>query len=184
MGRSLTLSLLLFLIVGSGAGCTAPAGKRLAVGRPASEAEIAARDVSVFPDGAGLPRGHGTAREGKPLFAAQCAACHGASGEGRDDYPALVGGRATLTTSAPVLTVGSYWPHATTVWDYIHRAMPYVAPGTLRPDDVYALTSFLLHANGIVREDEVLDERTLPLVEMPNRGGFVPDPRPDVGAAR
>jgi mono/diheme cytochrome c family protein len=184
MGRSLTLSLLLFLIVGSSAGCRAPAAKRLEVGRPASEAEIAARDVSVFPDGAGLPRGHGTAREGKLVFAAQCAACHGATGEGRDDYPALVGGRGTLTTSAPVLTVGSYWPHATTVWDYIHRAMPYVAPGTLRPDDVYALTAFLLHANGIVREDEVLDERTLPLVAMPNRGGFVPDPRPDVGAAR
>lgn len=180
MGRSLTLSLLLCPIV----CCSAPAAKRLGVGRPASEAEIAARDVSVFPGGAGLPRGHGTAREGKPLFAAQCAACHGAAGEGRDDYPALVGGRGTLTTSAPVLTVGSYWPHATTVWDYIHRAMPYVAPGTLRPDDVYALTAFLLHANGIVREDEILDERTLPLVEMPNRGGFVPDPRPDVGAAR
>jgi mono/diheme cytochrome c family protein len=168
------------------AGCNGPAAVsqtgRYDVGRAATADEIAAVDDSVFPDGRGLPAGHGTAREGKPLFAALCASCHGPNGEGNDDYPQLVGGRDTLGSPKPVLTVGSYWPYSTTVWDYVHRAMPYVGPGALTPDQVYALTAFLLHANGIITEEAVLDERRLPAVQMPNRNGFTADRRPDVSS--
>ncbi|HYH96189.1 cytochrome c [Hyalangium sp.] len=168
--------LLLLWLVGGG---TAP--PRYDIGRVARPEEIQASDISVLPTGAGLPPGHGTAREGKSLYATLCATCHGANGEGRDSYAALVGGRGSLKDEEPRLTVGSYWPFATTIWDYIHRAMPYVAPGTLTPDQVYALTAFLLHADGIIGEDTVMNERTLPLVKMPNRDGFVADPRPDTG---
>jgi len=156
--------------------------RRYDVGRAATPDEIAAVDISIFPDGRGLPAGHGTAREGKPLFAAVCASCHGANGEGNDDYPQLIGGRGTLGTKEPQLTVGSYWPYATTVWDYVHRAMPYVGPGALIADQAYALTAFLLFRNGIIAEDAVVDERTLPAVLMPNRNGFIHDDRPDVSS--
>ena len=96
------------------------------------------------------------------------------------EYPALVGQKASLKTDNRLPTIGSYWPFATTVWDYISRAMPYQSPGTLKPDEVYAVTAYLLLMNGVVPEDFELNERTLPTVKMPNRDGFVPDPRPDV----
>jgi cytochrome c len=114
------------------------------------------------------------------LYAQVCASCHGQQGEGKP-MDRLVGGKGTLNTAAPVKTVGSYWPYATSVYDYIHRAMPFNAPGTLSPGEVYAATAYLLYMNGIIPENAVLDARTLPKVEMPNRDGFVaPDPRPDV----
>jgi cytochrome c len=97
-----------------------------------------------------------------------------------NEYPALVGGQGTLATSKPLKTVGSFWPYATTIWDFIHRQMPYAQPGTLTPDQTYALTAYLLYLNGIVNKNAELNERTLPRVRMPNRNGFVPDPRPDV----
>jgi cytochrome c len=103
-------------------------------------------------------------------------------GEGRNDFPALVGGQGTLRTATPMLTVGSYWPYATTLWDYIHRAMPYWSPGTLTTDQVYALTAFILQMNGVIAVDTVLDETTLARLRMPNRDGFVSDPRPDIRA--
>jgi cytochrome c len=109
-----------------------------------------------------------------------CAACHGLRGEGNDTYPALVGGRNTLKSPKPILTIGSYWPYATTVWDYINRAMPYPNPGTLRSQQVYALTAYLLYLNRIVSERQLIDQDTLPRIRMPNRHGFVADPRPDV----
>jgi len=149
------------------------------VGRSVAPAEIAAVDLTVLPSGAGLPPGRATAREGQRLYVAQCASCHGMRGEGLADYPPLVGGRGTLRAREPVLTVGSYWPYATTVFDYIRRAMPYNAPGTLANEQVYALTAFVLSANGIIAADAVVDAHTLPLVIMPNRLGFVPDPRPN-----
>ncbi|WP_394841249.1 cytochrome c [Pendulispora brunnea] len=156
---------------------------RYAVGRPATAEEIAARDISVSPTGAGLPAGSGTAAQGRAVYEQRCAGCHGLRGEGvGDDYPALAGGGGTLATNHPVLTVGSYWPYATTVWDYIHRAMPYETPGTLRPDEVYAVTAYVLFLNGIVHEDAIIDARTLAAVHMPNRDGFIGDPRPDVAA--
>lgn len=150
------------------------------VGRPASPEQIRARDISVAPDGTGLPAGHGTAARGRALFAAKCASCHGERGEGSADFPALAGGRGTLASHEPVLTVGSYWPCATTVWDYIHRAMPYQSPGSLTPDEVYSITAYVLFMNQIVGEREELNEKTLPEMKMPNRDGFIPDPRPDV----
>ncbi len=150
------------------------------LGRPATAADIAAAGISVGPDGRGLPPGGATARQGRPLYESMCASCHGRHGEGNGPYPALTGGQNTLKSSQPILTIGSYWPYATTVWDYINRAMPYQDPGTLTPKQVYALTAYLLYLNKVVGERQVVDQRTLPLIRMPNRNGFVADPRPDV----
>lgn len=152
----------------------------LALGRAPDPIELSAKMISVAPDGVGLPKAHGSVREGRAVYEKQCAACHGARGEGIGEYPALVGGNGSLTSKDPVLTVGSYWPFATTVWDYINRAMPYQDAGSLSPSEVYAVTAYVLFLNGIVRESRVLDSRSLPLIRMPNRDGFIDDPRPDV----
>jgi len=153
---------------------------RYHLGRPATAEDIRAAGISVAADGSGLPAGSGNALLGRPLYDATCAACHGSHGEGNDSYPALVGGRGTLRSDQPNLTVGSYWPYATTVWDYINRAMPYQKPGSLSAAQVYSLTAYILFLNKIIGEREVLDQHTLPKVRMPNRDGFVADPRPDV----
>jgi S-disulfanyl-L-cysteine oxidoreductase SoxD len=150
------------------------------LGREATTQDFAKRGYLVGPKGSGLPKGHGTAKEGRAIYLQSCAACHGQHGEGTNDYPALVGGKGSLATDKPFPTVGSYWPYATTVWDYVNRAMPYTSPGTLKPDEVYAVTAYLLALNGIVPEFFELNEKTLADVKMPNRDGFVPDPRPDV----
>jgi cytochrome c len=150
------------------------------VGRAATPDELKAIDIDVHPDGRGLLPGRGTAAQGQALYAARCVTCHGATGkEGPQDV--LVGGRGTLKSPKPLKTVGSYWPYATTVWDYVHRAMPFDRPGTLTVDDVYAATAYVLFLNGIVGEQDVLDQNTLPKIVMPNRDGFVGDPRPDTG---
>jgi S-disulfanyl-L-cysteine oxidoreductase SoxD len=149
------------------------------LGRPATAEEIRKRDISVAPDGSGLPVGHGTVLEGRHDYQMLCANCHGDRGQGMLQYPPLVGGQGTLQSKNPVKTVGSYWPYATTVWDFIHRTMPYARPGTLTADETYALTAFILYQNGIVDEKTELNEATLPRVKMPNRDGFVGDPRPD-----
>lgn len=151
------------------------------LGRPATPAAIAAWDIDVAPDGAGLPKGSGSVAAGQAVYAAQCAACHGAKGEGKP-ADALVGGQGTLATGKPVKTIGSFWPYATTVFDFIRRAMPYQAPQSLSADEVYAVTAYLLHLNGIVPADAVLDATSLPQVRMPNRDGFVADARPDTAS--
>jgi S-disulfanyl-L-cysteine oxidoreductase SoxD len=153
---------------------------RYSLGRAATREDFAKHEYLIGPKGTGLPKGHGTAMEGRAIYVQSCAACHGLRGEGTNDYSPLVGSHGTLKSDNPLPTVGSYWPYATTVWDYINRAMPYQSPGTLKPDEVYAVTAYLLAMNGIVREDFELNERTLPAIKMPNRDGFVPDPRPDV----
>ena len=150
------------------------------VGRAPTPEEIKAFDISVAPDGTGLPEGSGTAAQGKEIYASKCAKCHGSAGQGGDEA-ALVGGQGTLRSPKPLKTVGSYWPYATTLYDYIHRAMPFKQPGTLTPNQVYALCAHILHLNGIVAENAVMDAKSLPQVVMPNRNGFVRDPRPDVG---
>ena len=162
------------------------------VGRAPTAEELKAWDLTIPPDGQGLPPGQGTAVLGKPVYAERCAACHGDNGDD-PKYRALVGGRGPLTSAElsenldwllggkPVLTIGKFWPYATTLWSYINRAQPFDEPGSLTPDQVYAVTAYLLYLNGIIGEADVLNARTLPAVKMPNRDGFVPDARPDVG---
>jgi cytochrome c len=142
------------------------------LGEPVSEAELADIDYVVLPDGRGLPPGSGTAVEGKDVYARHCMACHGASGaDGINDR--LVGGHGTIDSARPEKTVGSYWPYATTLFDYIRRAMPYQKPGSLSADEVYGVTAYVLFLNDIVDENERLNARTLPAVKMPNRKNFV-----------
>ena len=164
-------------------GATPPARAQaptFGLGRAPTIEEIRAIDIGVTPDGQGLPPGSGTAEAGKKVFESRCVTCHGATAkEGPQDV--LVGGQGTLNTGKPIKTVGSYWPYATTLWDYVNRAMPFDHPRTLPPNDVYSATAYLLYLNGIVGEHDVLDQTTLPRVRMPNRGGFVIDTRPDTG---
>jgi len=149
------------------------------LGRPATDQEVRAWNIDVAPTGEGLPAGQGTAKQGAALFVARCATCHGPTGkEGPMDR--LVGGTGTLASQHPIKTIGSYWPYATTLYDYVHRAMPFPAPQSLSPDEVYSVVAWLLYQNGIIAEDVVLDAHSLPGISMPNRQGFLPDPRPDV----
>ena len=150
------------------------------VGRPATPEQIRDLGVAIAPDGSGLPEGSGTVAAGRDLFISECARCHGTKAEG-DIGPPLVGGRGTLNTAKPLKTVGSYWPYATTVWDFINRAMPFDRPGSLKPSEVYAAVAYILNLNDIIGNDQVMDAKSLPKVKMPNRDGFVADPRPDVG---
>lgn len=142
------------------------------LGKPVPQEELDAMDYVVLPDGDGLPAGSGDAREGAELYAQHCLACHGAGGQdGINDR--LAGGHGSIDSERPLKTVGSYWPYATTVFDYIRRAMPYQSPGSLSEDDIYSLTAYLLYINDIVDEDQRLDAESLPAVKMPNRDNFV-----------
>jgi cytochrome c len=142
------------------------------LGQPISVADTTAWDLSIQPDGTGLPAGSGTAATGAQLFATHCVACHGAGGVGQPNDK-LVGGQGTLTQFQQVRTVGSYWPYATTIFDYIRRAMPFQAPESLTNDQVYALTAYLLAENGIIQANDTMNAQTLPQVKMPNRDGFI-----------
>lgn len=166
-------------------GCVVPSwsadenGGGYGLGRSPTIEEIRAWDIDVSPNGEGLPPGQGTVKQGARVYASKCAACHGVTGtEGPHDR--LVGGRTTLQTANPVRTIGSYWPYATTLYDYINRAMPFNAPQSLSSDEIYSVIAWLLFQNEIITEDAVIDAKSLPQVQMPNRNGFVPDPRPDV----
>ena len=142
------------------------------LGVEAAPEEVAQWDISIQPDGEGLPPGSGTAADGAPVYTLHCFSCHGAEGGGQLN-DVLVGGHGTLKGPAPRKTVGSFWPYATTVFDYIRRAMPYQQPQSLSDDEVYALTAYLLFLNGIIEEDELMDAETLPEVHMPNRDNFI-----------
>lgn len=151
---------------------------RFGFGRPATAAEIAALDIDVRPDGKGLPKGEGNASEGKAIYALKCAGCHGATGtEGPNDR--LVVGDTNKGGPKRIRAIGNYWPYATTVFDYIRRAMPFNQPGSLTDREVYSLTAYLLHANGLWEEKAALNARNLPKIQMPARGQFVPDDRKD-----
>src|SRR5256885_8384417 len=143
-------------------------------GEPVALAELARWDISIPPSGAGLPAGSGTAREGLKVYEQKCLACHGAKGVGKP-ADALAGGAGTLASKAPLRTVGSYWPYATTLFDYVRRAMPLNNPLSLSDEEVYAVSAYVLFLNGIVAEDAAMNAQTLPQVKMPNRDGFISD---------
>jgi mono/diheme cytochrome c family protein len=152
------------------------------IGRAATPQEIAGWDIDASPSGAGLPPGRGDVRQGAAIFAEKCASCHGAGGEGKP-MDQLAGGLGTMNDMKPQKTVGSFWPYATTLFDYVRRAMPLNAPQSLTADEVYAVSAYVLFLNGIVPEDATLDADDLTKIEMPNRGGFVSAyPSPSSGA--
>jgi S-disulfanyl-L-cysteine oxidoreductase SoxD len=143
------------------------------LGKVASPDEIASWDISIGPDGAGLPPGSGTAQQGEQVYVAKCLGCHGEKGAGKPN-DRLVGGQELLAPGqAPVKTVGNFWPYATTVFDYVRRAMPLNEPKSLRDDEVYAVVAYILWLNGVIGENDAMDALTLPAVRMPNRDGFV-----------
>ena len=146
------------------------------VGRTPTAEEIQAWDVTVGPKGRELPDGQGTAADGLRVYSSQCEECHGAEAKGGDEA-ALVGGHDTLASEKPKKTAVGYIPHATTLFDYIRRAMPFKRPGTLTDDQVYAVVAYLLSLDKVIADDAVMNRETLPKVEMPNRDGFIPDPR-------
>jgi S-disulfanyl-L-cysteine oxidoreductase SoxD len=163
------------IAAGALAACAASSPSRSPIGnfgRAATPQEVAAWDISIPPSGAGLPAGGATAKQGRSVYEAKCAACHGMKGEGKPADP-LVGGIGSLTSSAPMRTVGSFWPYATTLFDYTRRAMPLDKPMSLSDQEVYAITAYLLHLNGIIAENDEMNAKTLPQVKMPNRDGFV-----------
>jgi len=147
------------------------AQETLHLGKPVSEADLQGWDLIVSPSGEGLPVGHGTAVQGKVVYEQQCAACHGLEGQGGAGVPGLVGG--STTAKPAVLTVGSYWPYTSTLFDYVRRAMPPTAPKSLSDTQVYQVVAYVLHLNGLVSEDFVLDSASLPNIEMPNHAGFI-----------
>lgn len=173
--RTRSVVVLALLPVCGGAFAVAEPTSTPRLGRPATTAELQALDLSIGPDGAGLPPGRGTVAQGRTLYSEHCQSCHNERGTGQ---PAdrLTGGIGTLATPAPVRTVASFWPYATTLFDYIRRAMPLQAPQSLRDDEVYALVAYLLSIDGIVPETAVLDAVSVAAIRMPNRDGFVPWP--------
>ena len=172
--RSLAVSLSTIVLASCAGTPGTTTSKPPALGTPVGAAEIARWDISIPPSGAGLPAGSGAARQGQQVYEQKCLACHGAKGAGKP-ADALAGGVGTLASKSPVRTVGSYWPYATTLFDYVRRAMPINNPLSLSNDEVYAVTAYVLAINGIIGEDAVMNAQSLPQVKMPNRDGFVSD---------
>ena len=158
--------------------CSLAAGAAVAaetpnLGKPITPQELAAWDVSIGPDGVGLPPGSGTAKQGEAVYVAKCQACHGEKGAGQPN-DRLVGGVGALTPPAPLVkTVGSFWPYATTLFDYVRRAMPYNESQSLSNDELYAVSAYLLQLNGVIGDNDAINAQSLPKVQMPNRDGFV-----------
>ena len=151
------------------------------IGKIATKIEIAGWDIDVRPDGVGAPKGSGNAIDGEEIYVNRCAACHGDFGEGVDRWPALVGGDGTLASHDPEKTTGSYWPYASTIFDYVYRSMPFGEAQTLTHDETYKIVAYLLNMNEIIDENFVLSEKNIGKIKMPNVSGFSPpDPRPDV----
>jgi S-disulfanyl-L-cysteine oxidoreductase SoxD len=172
---TVTILALTAAIGATGAHAQGPYG----IGRAATPAEIAGWNIDIGRDGSGLPPGSGTVSHGREVYEQQCAACHGDKGQGGVGDQ-LAGGQGTLATQKPVRTVGSYWPYAPTLFDYIRRAMPQNAPQSLSNEDVYAVSAYILNLNGLLPADATLDAKTMAEIKMPNRDKFVGDPRPDV----
>lgn len=178
MSKSLKCALALIILL-AGSASIAYAGK-YNLGREALPEEVTAWDIDVRADGQGLPKGQGKVSDGEKIYAEQCAACHGDFGEGIDRWPVLVGGKGTLASQNPVKTIGSYWPYASTVFDYIRRAMPFGNAQSLSPNEIYALTAYLLYMNEVVNDDAfVLSDKNFTSIKMPNEKNFTKDARPD-----
>lgn len=195
--RSLKLAVLSAAVVAAIAGCAGmepmagkssalpPKPASVAYGKPISPADLASWDIDIrTPDGRGLPPGKGSVAEGKKIYDQKCIACHGPDAKGGSQYGSMVGGIGSFTTDKRVLTPGSMYPYAPILFDYIRRAMPMDRPQTLTNDEVYALSAYILHLNGLAPANAVMDAKSLAAVEMPNRNGFIPDDRPDVAATR
>jgi cytochrome c len=195
--RSLKLAVLTAAVGAALAGCAGmetmsgkssalpPKPANVAYGKPISLAELAKWDIDVrTPDGKGLPPGKGSVAEGKKIYDQKCVACHGPEAKGGAQYGAMVGGIGSFTTPKRVLTPGSMYPYAPILFDYTRRAMPMDNPQTLTNDEVYALSAYILHLNGLVPANAVMDARSLAAVQMPNRDGFIKDDRPDAQAKR
>jgi cytochrome c len=181
MSRGLVTIVCALTALGAAATAAQAPAPLLGIGRPATSDDIRALDIDVMPDGRGLPPGRGTAVEGAKVYAAKCGSCHGEKGAGGSAE--RLAGRtpgdsfAFSTDANLVRTIGSYWPYATTLYDYTARAMPFQQPGTLTPDETYGLVAYLLFLNGVIPEDAVIDRSSLPAVRMPARERFVPDDR-------
>lgn len=149
------------------------------LGREATPDEVVAWDIDVRPDGQGLPEGRGTVEEGEAIYAEKCATCHGDFGEGIDRWPVLAGGQGSLKSDRPVKTIGSFWPYLSTVFDYVNRAMPFGEARSLEPNEVYAITAYLMNLNDIVDSDFELSKDNFTEKRLPNEANFIEDPRPD-----
>jgi cytochrome c len=185
MSRNLTAAAIGALTLALAAGPTlAQDGQETGIGRAATDQEVAGWNIDIPVDGEDAPAGSGTAADGQSIYDNACAACHGVFGEGAGRYPAVMGGEGTLDSDDPEKTVGSYWPYATTLWDYIHRAMPFGNAQSLSNDQTYAVTAYVLYLSDIMGFEEELNADNIARIEMPNRDGFIrPDPRPDIQIA-
>ncbi len=167
----------LLLIAALAFGGSPALAQKMGLGRAALPEEVAAWDKDVRPDGLGLPEGSGDVLTGEEVFSDKCAACHGEFAEGVDNWPKLAGGKGTLNREDPLKTVGSYWPHLSTVWDYVNRSMPFGNAQSLTADEVYAITAYILYSNDLVEDDFVLSNENFASFELPNAGGFFVDDR-------
>ena len=150
------------------------------LGQLATAEQVAGWDIDVRPDGLGAPVGAGNAFDGEEVYADRCASCHGDFGEAVDRWPVLVGGEGTLNGHDPVKTTGSYWPYASTMFDYIYRAMPFGEAQSLTHDETYQIVAYLLYMNDIIDDEFEVSQENIGMIEMPNKDGFMmPDPRPD-----
>ena len=178
---ALVKKLLIFLLIVIIPNLLIAKERKFNLGKIATKTEIAGWDIDVRPDGLGAPIGSGSPTIGEEVYAEQCASCHGDFGEGLDRWPELVGGEDSLDTHDPVKTTGSYWPYASTMYDYIYRAMPFGVAQSLTHDETYQVVAYLLYMNEIIEEDFILNDKNIGKIKMPNVEGFLmPDPRPDI----
>lgn len=184
LAKPLAIAVLVVVVASAAIAVEAADAGHFGYGQDATAEQIAGWDIDIRPDGMGLPPGGATPEDGEMLYEEQCASCHGSFGEGVGRYPILAGGEGTLADARPEKTVGSFWPYATTLWDYIHRAMPFAQPESLTDEEVYALTAYVLYLNDLVEYDVEINQGNLADVEMPNKDGFFFDDRPDVKAER